>query len=351
MGLPGKWVFSPLYEWRTRLPVVGRERVPGLRRRRATESGRLPTVSTLDFSLARPWHFRKYRFSAGLKVYNALRHRGRARRAEQHHVARLRHVLQPDPAIDWVDYDQQAAAGTRRGKRKAKQAKGRRQKAEGGRQKAEDGILDRHDSLHNCQARRPAARLPRSRCSRWEPPGWEPRSVGGRRRCSWLARPPAWCSITPPSASPRPGGCSSRIAGRRAAGADADAGRHLRGLFSAARGGMFFGQPLRGSSRRRRRVLAGAFIFGLGMQLGGGCASGRCSAGGGSTRMLITLAFFIVGSLIGTAHTAWWNAMPALRRRLSSRCWDRWLRWREPGCVRRHRVVDARAERSGTAGC
>ena len=33
IGLPGKWVFSPLYEWRTGFPVVGGERVPGFRRR------------------------------------------------------------------------------------------------------------------------------------------------------------------------------------------------------------------------------------------------------------------------------------------------------------------------------
>jgi hypothetical protein len=36
------------------------------------ESGRLPTVSTLDFTLARPWHFKKYRFTAGIKVYNTF---------------------------------------------------------------------------------------------------------------------------------------------------------------------------------------------------------------------------------------------------------------------------------------
>src|SRR4029079_17614027 len=31
-----------------------------------------------------------------------------------------------------------------------------------------------------------------------------------------------------------------------------------------------------------------------------------------NTRMLVTLAMFIVGSLIGTAHAGWWNATPAL---------------------------------------
>ena len=29
-------------------------------------------VSTLDFTLARPWKFRKYQFTAGLKVYNTF---------------------------------------------------------------------------------------------------------------------------------------------------------------------------------------------------------------------------------------------------------------------------------------
>jgi uncharacterized membrane protein YedE/YeeE len=53
-------------------------------------------------------------------------------------------------------------------------------------------------------------------------------------------------------------------------------------------------------------------MFGLGMQLGGGCASGTLfSVGGGSMRMLITLFFFIIGSVIGTAHMAWWSAQPA----------------------------------------
>ncbi|WP_411971165.1 YeeE/YedE family protein [Halomonas kalidii] len=61
-------------------------------------------------------------------------------------------------------------------------------------------------------------------------------------------------------------------------------------------------------------VLVGAFLFGLGMQLGGGCASGTLfTAGGGNARMLITLLFFVVGSLIGTAHFAWWQSLPAFR--------------------------------------
>src|SRR5690606_34738229 len=47
-------------------------------------------------------------------------------------------------------------------------------------------------------------------------------------------------------------------------------------------------------------VLLGAAMFGLGMQLGGGCGSGTLfTVGGGSARMLVTLVFFIVGALVG----------------------------------------------------
>jgi uncharacterized membrane protein YedE/YeeE len=58
-------------------------------------------------------------------------------------------------------------------------------------------------------------------------------------------------------------------------------------------------------------VIAGAFLFGIGMQLGGGCASGTLfSVGGGNTRMVITLLFFIAGSLLGTLHAPFWWAQP-----------------------------------------
>nr|WP_248304744.1 YeeE/YedE family protein [Breoghania sp. L-A4] len=57
----------------------------------------------------------------------------------------------------------------------------------------------------------------------------------------------------------------------------------------------------------------GAFMFGLGMQLGGGCGSGTLfTAGGGSSRMMITLAAFIAGSVIATAHMGYWNSLPAV---------------------------------------
>jgi uncharacterized membrane protein YedE/YeeE len=58
-------------------------------------------------------------------------------------------------------------------------------------------------------------------------------------------------------------------------------------------------------------VLVGAFLFGLGMQLGGGCASGTLyTAGGGNSRMLVTLIFFIAGSVVGAWHLPWWSQQP-----------------------------------------
>ncbi len=58
-------------------------------------------------------------------------------------------------------------------------------------------------------------------------------------------------------------------------------------------------------------VVIGAFVFGIGMQLGGGCASGTLfSVGGGSTRMVVTLLAFIAGSVIATAHSSFWASLP-----------------------------------------
>jgi uncharacterized membrane protein YedE/YeeE len=76
--------------------------------------------------------------------------------------------------------------------------------------------------------------------------------------------------------------------------------------------GTLFGQPVHGEyGAVGISVLVGAFMFGLGMQLGGGCASGTLyTAGGGNTRMLVTLAFFIIGSAVGAWHLPWWSATP-----------------------------------------
>jgi uncharacterized protein len=78
--------------------------------------------------------------------------------------------------------------------------------------------------------------------------------------------------------------------------------------------GEFFGRAVRGSvSPVGLSVVAGAFLFGIGMQLGGGCASGTLyTAGGGSVRMLVTLAAFIAGSVFGVIHQPLWDQAPRL---------------------------------------
>ncbi|WP_233523004.1 YeeE/YedE family protein [Peribacillus saganii] len=54
-------------------------------------------------------------------------------------------------------------------------------------------------------------------------------------------------------------------------------------------------------------LLVGAFLFGIGMQLGNGCASGTLySLGGGSTSMVLTLSAFITGSTVGAYHFEFW---------------------------------------------
>jgi uncharacterized membrane protein YedE/YeeE len=56
----------------------------------------------------------------------------------------------------------------------------------------------------------------------------------------------------------------------------------------------------------------GAFAFGIGMQLAGGCGSGTLyTAGGGNARMLIVLAAFCAGGFIATFHVPAWRALPA----------------------------------------
>jgi hypothetical protein len=62
-------VFTPLYEWRNGFPYSAVNEYQDFVDPR-NRSGRLPAVSTLDFTLARPWRFKKYRFTAGIKIYN-----------------------------------------------------------------------------------------------------------------------------------------------------------------------------------------------------------------------------------------------------------------------------------------
>ena len=59
-------------------------------------------------------------------------------------------------------------------------------------------------------------------------------------------------------------------------------------------------------------VALGSFIFGIGMQLGGGCGSGTLfTVGGGSTRMTVTLFFFCAGAFLATLYTELWAPLSA----------------------------------------
>lgn len=85
-------------------------------------------------------------------------------------------------------------------------------------------------------------------------------------------------------------------------------------FFPALGAGELFGHPVKGLvSPVSLSVAIGAFIFGIGMQMGGGCASGTLyTVGGGSARMVITLIFFCLGSLLATEHLDWWFNLPHL---------------------------------------
>jgi len=52
----------------------------------------------------------------------------------------------------------------------------------------------------------------------------------------------------------------------------------------------------------------GAFMFGIGMVIAGGCASGTLMrVGEGFLMQLLALVFFIIGSLLGAATFGWWE--------------------------------------------
>ena len=60
-------------------------------------------------------------------------------------------------------------------------------------------------------------------------------------------------------------------------------------------------------------VLVGAFLFGIGMQLGGGCGSGTLfTMGQGQVDMLVTLVFFIIGATVCSSHLNWWQDLGSL---------------------------------------
>jgi hypothetical protein len=68
-GLPGRWLLAPVLEIRSGFPWSAVDEMHdyvGARNR----AGRLPAVRTFDFSLSRPWRVLKYRFNAGIRIYN-----------------------------------------------------------------------------------------------------------------------------------------------------------------------------------------------------------------------------------------------------------------------------------------
>lgn len=61
------------------------------------------------------------------------------------------------------------------------------------------------------------------------------------------------------------------------------------------------------------QAVFGAALFGVGMQLGSGCACGTLSAiGGGSSVMLVTLGGFGAGSFLATLTAGVWRGLPKL---------------------------------------
>ncbi len=60
-------------------------------------------------------------------------------------------------------------------------------------------------------------------------------------------------------------------------------------------------------------MAVGAFLFGIGMQLGGGCASGTLyTAGGGNLKMILVLVFFSLGTFWGSLDLPWWSSLPGI---------------------------------------
>ncbi len=75
-----------------------------------------------------------------------------------------------------------------------------------------------------------------------------------------------------------------------------------------------FGRPLAAAVAPVSVSMAlGAFLFGIGMQLAGGCASGTLyTAGGGSIRMVIVLVCFCLGGFWASLDLDWWSRLPGI---------------------------------------
>jgi uncharacterized membrane protein YedE/YeeE len=90
----------------------------------------------------------------------------------------------------------------------------------------------------------------------------------------------------------------------------------LIALFTPAlAAGSVFGLPVRGFVFPIGvELIAGAFLFGVGMQIAGGCASGTLyTVGGGSTRMMVVLISIAVGATAAAASYPSWSGGPQLQ--------------------------------------
>lgn len=78
--------------------------------------------------------------------------------------------------------------------------------------------------------------------------------------------------------------------------------------------GQVFGHGVTGAVAPVSLSMAfGALIFGIGMQMGGGCASGTLfTVGGGNLRMLLVLVFFCIGGFWASLDMEWWDRLPGI---------------------------------------
>ena len=78
--------------------------------------------------------------------------------------------------------------------------------------------------------------------------------------------------------------------------------------------GSAFGHGVTGAVAPASLSMAfGAFLFGIGMQLGGSCASGSLyAAGGGNPRTVLVLACFCIGGFWASLDLQWWSVLPGL---------------------------------------
>lgn len=83
------------------------------------------------------------------------------------------------------------------------------------------------------------------------------------------------------------------------------------GFWAIKYGAFSSGQAIPGQSYIMPISLAtvvGGIMFGVGMVIAGGCASGTLMrVGEGFSMQMLSLLFFVIGSLIGANHMGWWT--------------------------------------------